>query len=464
MPVRAKQIRGYPQRIMGLETEYCLVVKGPKNQAEVLRAIAGHNRRWLENGGCIYPDMGHIETCTPEVQSGYEAVVYDRAMEQVVRQKLRTLPYAGVIDTHLIKNNIGLDWTAGKATETTFGCHENYQIGVATVPARLVQSLAPYFITRQLFAGAGSVIRDGVMRRGETVPWRYELSQRARHVQQLTHGAATLSRGFIKTTTEGLGDPLRHQRLEVVLGDANILWEPAAYKFDLTSLMILMYENNAHPRLVLRASPALLLRQVAWQGPDALLELSGGGTLTAVAVQARYLEAALAFVERWQLTHFEPALRYWRDVVTALQAGDEAALFGRVDWATKRQLLHRAEARAGTLSWEQAFRRDLAYHDLTMPVANLAEQMRQRTDPVGLADAATIAMTQPPPGRPSLRSALIQLAKQQQASLELDWCWARFSRLGVGGMPKLVHMLDPYSNDPSVLEQARSFLEWRRAA
>jgi hypothetical protein len=307
-------------------------------------------------------------------------------------------------------------------------------------------------VTRQLWAGAGSVVRTG------TASWEFELSQRARHIRQLKSSVATeTSRGLAKETGEALGDSNRFQRLQLVVGDANILWEPAAYKFDLTSLMVLMFENGALPHVALEGNPVRVLQLVSRHGASTSVPLSDSSALRAVDIQARYLRAAVRFVDRWGLEHLQPALAYWRDVVTALAVGDEAALYGRVDWVTKRQLVQRAQERHGALSWKQAFRRDLAYHDLTQFGANLPDQLRRATDPPGLAAAVAQALATAPAGRPSLRAALMRLAREKGAQTDPDWSsFQVVSDYGPGHLK--LSLPDPYLDDPAVLTLVTEYL------
>src|SRR3546814_6950931 len=59
----------------------------------------------------------------------------------------------------------------------SYGCHENYLLARETPFGRIVRQVTPFFVTRQVFAGAGKV---GVEAPGLTgVEVTYQLSQRA---------------------------------------------------------------------------------------------------------------------------------------------------------------------------------------------------------------------------------------------------------------------------------------------
>src|SRR5207244_3785799 len=73
---------------------------------------------------------------------------------------------------------------------------------------RLAEALIPFFVTRQIFAGAGKVLQTP---RG----FHYCLSQRAQHICQEISGATTSSRSIINTRNEPHADAERYRRLHV---------------------------------------------------------------------------------------------------------------------------------------------------------------------------------------------------------------------------------------------------------
>jgi hypothetical protein len=71
---------------------------------------------------------------------------------------------------------------------------------------RLAEALIPFFVTRQIFAGAGKVLQTP---RG----FHYCLSQRAQHICQEISGSTTSSRSIINTRDEPHADAERYRRL-----------------------------------------------------------------------------------------------------------------------------------------------------------------------------------------------------------------------------------------------------------
>src|SRR5919109_447407 len=93
---------------------------------------------------------------TPECASPRDLVVHDKAGERALERALKLvqelLPPGERIAVY--KNN-----TDGKGN--SYGCHENYLVDRKTPFAHLVRDLTPFFVTRQIFTGAGKVGSEG---------------------------------------------------------------------------------------------------------------------------------------------------------------------------------------------------------------------------------------------------------------------------------------------------------------
>jgi len=193
------------RRIFGLENEYGLTCTlngqrrlSPDNVARYLfeKVIPGARNAnvFLENGARLYLDTGfHPEYATPECDDVAELVIHDKAGERIVEDLLhqaeKRLREDGISGNILLfKNNTD---SAGNS----YGCHENYLVSRDVSFQRLAEALIPFFVTRQIFAGAGKVLQTP---RG----FHYCLSQRAQHICQEISGATTSSRSIINTRDE----------------------------------------------------------------------------------------------------------------------------------------------------------------------------------------------------------------------------------------------------------------------
>src|SRR6266571_4516135 len=93
----------------------------------------------------------------------------------------------------IYKNN-----TDGKGN--SYGTHENYLVDRAVPFARIVRDLTPFFVTRQVFTGAGKVGREG--QRSESGTATYQLSQRADFFEAEVGLETTLKRPIFNTRDE----------------------------------------------------------------------------------------------------------------------------------------------------------------------------------------------------------------------------------------------------------------------
>jgi len=197
------------RRIFGLENEYGVTctLRGQRRLSpdEVARYLFRRVVSWgrssnvfLQNGARLYLDVGsHPEYATPECDSIYDLVVHDKAGERILEQllasaeqRLREEGIRGVI--YLFKNNTD---SAGNS----YGCHENYLTSRRDDLAHYAEVLIPFFVSRQIYAGAGKVLQTA---RGAI----YCIAQRAEHIWEGVSSATTRSRPIINTRDEPHAD------------------------------------------------------------------------------------------------------------------------------------------------------------------------------------------------------------------------------------------------------------------
>src|SRR4051795_3731245 len=109
----------------------------------------------LTNGARFYVDHAHPEYSSPECLDPRTLVVYDKAGERILAESAKrpTELAPGGRRIQVYKNN-----TDGKGT--SYGTHENFLVDRATPFSRIVRDLTPFLVTRQIFAGAGSLVTD----------------------------------------------------------------------------------------------------------------------------------------------------------------------------------------------------------------------------------------------------------------------------------------------------------------
>jgi proteasome accessory factor A len=312
----------------------------------------------LPNGARYYVDHAHPEYSTPECASARELVIHDKAGERILERSLQEL-HARMPDgfrLQIYKNN-----SDGKGN--SYGTHENYLVDRATPFSAIVRDLIPFFVTRQVFTGAGKL--------GAEAPWdqrgrhRYQLSQRADFFEAEVGLETTLKRPIINTRDEPHADPEKYRRLHVIVGDANLCEVATFLKVGTTALVLKMIEDEYLPDLSL-ANPVAALHEVSRDITCTReIALADGRMMTAVQVQWEYLERAAKYVEQEDPSpENEEVLARWEAVLTGLEA-DPLSLHRQLDWVAKYRLLEGYRERDG-LDWSDPKLRliDLQYHDV----------------------------------------------------------------------------------------------------
>jgi proteasome accessory factor A len=312
----------------------------------------------LPNGARYYVDHAHPEYSTPECASPRELVIHDKAGERVLERSLLELERAmpGGQRIAVYKNN-----SDGKGN--SYGTHENYLVDRAVPFANIVRDLTPFFVSRQIFCGAGKL--------GAEAPWddrnrhRYQLTQRADFFEAEVGLETTLKRPIINTRDEPHADPDKYRRLHVIVGDANLSEVAILLKVGTTSLVLKMIEDEYLPDLTMANAIASLhevSRDLECRG---LVRLADGRKLTAIQLQWEFLERAKKYVEQEDTSaDNEEVVERWEAVLTALE-DDPMQLHRELDWVAKYRLLEAYRERDG-LDWSDHKLRliDLQYHDV----------------------------------------------------------------------------------------------------
>ncbi len=390
----------------------------------------------LTNGARYYVDHAHPECSTPECADARDALVYDVAAEEILRRSMvaarQLLAPGEEIVVH--KNN-----SDGKGN--SYGCHENYLLARETPFGRIVRQITPFFVTRQLYCGAGKV---GVELPGVSsadVP--FQLSQRADFFEEEVGLETTLKRPIVNTRDEPHADAQKYRRLHVIIGDANMSQVATYLKVGTTAIVLAMIEDDELGVELTPAAPVAALRAVSHDvSLSRPIEMADGTTMTALEVQWEYLERSRKYAETRGLAAVgedvgADVLGRWEEVLTLLESEPDA-LADRVDWIAKRRLLDGYRERHG-LEWGDARLAaiGLQYHDLR-PDKNLAARAGLQT----LVDPAEVdrAVTDPPEGtRAYFRGRCLQ--KWPEAIVAANWDSLVFD---IGGDPlRRVPMMEP---------------------
>jgi Pup amidohydrolase len=345
----------------------------------------------LPNGARLYVDHAHPEYSTPEVTNPRDLVVWDKAGERVMAEAARRAArIPGAQPIQLYKNN-----TDNKGA--SYGAHENYLMKRATPFADIVRHLTPFFVTRQVFCGAGRV---GIGQDGSG--HGFQISQRADFFEVEVGLETTLKRPIINTRDEPHSDPEKYRRLHVIIGDAN-LSEIATYlKLGTTALVLAMIEDGFLTWDLAMQAPVAALRAVSHDPTlTQTVTLRDGRRLTAVQVQMEYYEQARKYVEDRFGTDVDETtadvLRRWEAVLTKL-AEDPMSCHRELDWVAKLRVLEGYRSRDG-VDWDSPRLQlvDLQYADVR-PDKGLYNRLvaRGAIDTLVTEDEIHAALTTPP--------------------------------------------------------------------
>jgi proteasome accessory factor A len=394
------------KKILGTETEYGVTVTGPGDVSSVLVASmlvgqygqaelrrvkwdfqeenplrdargfeSARNREAAEeegalvnlvltNGARYYVDHAHPEFSTPETTNPRDCVLWDKAGEAILASSIRrTLEVmAPGSRVHVYKNN-----SDGKGN--SYGTHENYLVDRAVPFARLAASLIPFFVTRQLYCGAGKVGCeesgiDGV---------DYQIGQRADFMEAEVGLETTLKRPIVNTRDEPHADPERFRRLHVICGDANMCEVTNFLKMGTAALLLLLIEDDVLDiESFTLASPVESFKTVSRDlSLQRTLELVDGRHMTAVDIQWEYLDAVKGYLKTGAADEAlegagwpQDVVARWEYVLTELEA-DPSTLARELDWVAKRELLEAYRDRHD-LDWSSPKLKliDLQFHDV----------------------------------------------------------------------------------------------------
>ena len=255
---------------------------------------------FLENGARLYLDVGsHPEYATPECDSIDDLVVHDKAGERILEglvrsaeQRLREEGIRG--EVFLFKNNTD---SAGNS----YGCHENYLVEREGDFTKFTDVLIPFLVTRQVYAGAGKVLQTargamycisaaGRAHLGRRVERHHALAADHQHARR----AARRRRALPPPARDRRR--LQHERVHDVPEGRRRRRSCCACS-----------RRTARPwRDLTLENPIRAIREISHDITcRRRVRLANGRELSAVEIQAEYLNRALQFAKRRGLSPLE---------------------------------------------------------------------------------------------------------------------------------------------------------------
>ena len=310
----------------------------------------------LTNGARLYVDHAHPEYSSPECADPWTAALYDKAGETVLVDAVAAAQRLLAPDERLVvhKNN-----SDGKGN--SYGAHENYLIARMIPFGDIVHQLTAFFVSRQIFTGAGKV---GSENGRPSVD--FQITQRADFFEEEVGLETTLKRPIINTRDEPHADASQYRRLHVIIGDANRSELQTFLKVGTTALVLDAIEDGAlHDPVVLK-NPVDAVWTVSHDPALARTYPTSAGTpMTALDIQWWYFERVADYARaRGVAPVWEQVLEEWERVLADLER-NPMSTSNRLDWTAKLRIFEAYRHRDG-LAWDAPKLRllDLQYHDV----------------------------------------------------------------------------------------------------
>jgi proteasome accessory factor A len=331
----------------------------------------------LTNGSRYYVDHAHPEYSTPECTNVLELLAHDRAGEVILQRSMtaaaRILPPGEEIIIY--KNN-----SDGK--RNSYGYHENYLLDRELPFAKIAHEVTAHLVTRQIYTGSGKVgcEEEGSLRSD------FEITQRADFFEEPVGLETTLKRPIINTRDEPHADAKRYRRLHVITGDANLAEVATLLKVGVTSLVLMLIEDDvlSAAELVF-ANPLRVMHDVSHDLTlQKTYELVSGRTLSAIELQWELFDLAHKYAEERDLSPLGPeevgrlVLDRWEQVLLGLET-NPSSLAKQLDWVAKYELIDAYCARHNCdVTDHRVAALDLQYHDVR-PAKSLFKRLGMET-------------------------------------------------------------------------------------
>jgi proteasome accessory factor A len=447
-----------PPRIFGLENEYGLIFSPNGRVYLPMEKILGYifeglipnswpSNAFLSNGARFYQDTGcHPEYSTPECDRLRDLVIHDKAGERLLETCLpmaeKRLREEGLVgDIYIFKNNTD-------SMGNTYGCHENYLMRRDLDFWKITEQLIPFFVTRQVFTGAGKVLKVS----GRT---HFFLSQRAQHIHEKTSSSTTSSRSIINTRDEPHADAEKYRRLHIIVGDSNMSELTTYLKVGTTAVVLSMIEEGFTVKGMELEDPVKAIRDIS-RDPTLKkrVRLEDGRELTALEIQMTYYERAEAYLSALGTSADETTrdlIEYWGHVLQTL-ATNPMKLAQELDWVIKKNMMDSFTARKNC-GWDdpRIALMDLQYHDVkrNRGLYYLLER-QDLVERLATEDEIQRAMTIPPQStRAKVRGDFIKFAKEKNRSYTVDWTYLKLN----GYWEETILCMDPFASSNKRVEE-----------
>jgi Pup amidohydrolase len=289
---------------------------------------------------------------------------------------------------------------------------------------RVRRDLIGFLVTRPIITGAGSLNPDGsfeLCEKGQAM--RCEARRTLAPSDRAIFELGNLCKDLVEPMTLRLRSFARlfrrRQRMQLGLSDSNMAQVAEYLKVAVTCLIIDMSEAGALDGLPELGDPVAALHAIsADPSLETRVAIKGGEPMRAMDIQRAYLERAREFVHRDSTPSLEASevVKRWREALDLLET-EPAALFGRIDWITKKQLVQQA----GGDEHEIKKKIDIKYHELGAGYFALLEK-RDLAPRLVRDEEIERALREPPARSPAqIRSLIIRNLGRRDEKVRVSW-------------------------------------------
>ena len=349
---RAKQLNNHPDEIEEEKKDRERFAEQPGRSFREIKSD-----RILINGARLYNDHAHPEYSTPECQNLFDLVAHDKAGERILQECAERRSEELGQRVLLYKNNTDF-------YGHSYGCHDNYLMAREVPFDYLKSSILPFFVTRQIFAGAGKIGIE--TEAGLATPGHFQLTQRADFFHVEASVDTMHKRPIVNTRDEPHADPAKYRRLHGIVGDANMSEYATALKVGTTTLVIELIEQRLIPKSFAIANPIDTIKVLSHdQTYRWMIQKADGKMMTAIDHQREYLALAQKHLAH-QCDEADWVLTEWEETLNALE-DDPMRLTDRLDWVAKKWLLETFVESEG-IEWDDPWLQsiDLEYHNINL--------------------------------------------------------------------------------------------------
>jgi proteasome accessory factor A len=315
--------------------------------------------------------------------------------------------------------------------------------------------LAAFQVSSIIYTGQGKVGAEN-----GASPVAFQISQRADFFETLTGPQTMYERPIVNSRDEplcgtlgGRRDGTGFSRLHCIFHDNTLSHVATFLKVGTMQIFLAMLEaEELDPRLILDDPVDAVHR---WSHDPSLrisARLVGGGEITALDLQRRFLDNARRFVAaggcNGVVPDAEEIVDLWDETLRLLQAGEVAKLARRLDWVLKLSILHQAIMRRPELTWTSPGIKHLDDLYGSLDAAEGLYWLHERlggVDRIATEEQIEYFVHQPPKDTRAWTRAMLLRAAAPTDIESVDWDALRFRIVGADQWPehRTVHLDDP---------------------